>query len=1070
MSEAKPDPFGALAPAPQQSPAPASAPAAPGTASQRVAVLVLAGERALGEVDRAFAAARARARKQAAAQLALWGGAGLLAGALLAALLAARLGPWPGRALWGLCLAGVVAGLVLLRRRSSLQKAAARAKDPVALARLLCEAGAGRELLSSMELRLNAPEGTSRELLSLLHVRAAAEAMRLHPEQALPPRVLLRPALALALALGVTAGALWVGQRPLRLGLLRLLLGEAAAPPVEPEPIAGDLQLTYLYPAYTGLPPRVEEGTVGDLRAPKGTELKIQARADRDLEQAFAVYNGEAIKLEATGAGHRLLSGQLTLKTPGRWHLRFADARGRAVAEGPPRPVEIVADQPPVAAISEPLKSEVEVDPNGRLPLSWSATDDYGLGGVWLVFQRPGEAEQRVPLGTPPGDGVTARRLSGTYSWELAPLALRAGDRVTFRVEAKDQDAVDGPQKGASAIHTLKVFSLAEHHREALQRVLQLWERLVLQLADRLEERPAPGPEAEAQPWYTAATARDKNGMQLAGELGKAGRELAADKLAPKALGRALKNVYASLMPLVQRTAITRAPLSKGAAGRDSAQRLFSQALAAEVRELEKDVLYLEDLLVQARLEDLRELQKELAQSRRELARLAEKLRSAPDEATKKQLLTEVSRLRERVQELMQRMGELAKGIRDEHLNQEALETVGKEQDLMSQLSDVQRKLQDGNVDEALKQLDELGKMLQKLEDNLDQQAAERGGQKYSEEAKALREAAQKLSALREREQKLEQKTAQLRRAQSEQARARFEQKGGKDLAKKLLEKAQLARKEIAKIDPKVAEPLGLDDTLDGLSARAEDLEKALQGGDYAEALDQAQRAESALQRVQSRLLLEEQIKQLQQPGPVRRSREATAGAQDPVREIAQKLQEAMPKGGGQLSPEQQAQLKLQQAEQREIKQELQGVRDQLAQVGKKVPVFGPQHEQLLQEAQGAMESAEQKLGQGEPRGAQSGEGQALEKIEKFEQAMKDLAQKGGKGGQGMPMPWGEPGGDGQEEGDGDSTQHERVEIPDAESSRGPQEFRKKLLDAMKQPAPEKFKERVKQYYEELVK
>jgi hypothetical protein len=67
-------------------------------------------------------------------------------------------------------------------------------------------------------------------------------------------------------------------------------------------------------------------------------------------------------------------------------------------------------------------------------------------------------------------------------------------------------------------------------------------------------------------------------------------------------------------------------------------------------------------------------------------------------------------------------------------------------------------------------------------------------------------------------------------------------------------------------------------------------------------------------------------------------------------------------------------------------------------------------------------------------------------------------------------MPWGDPSGEGREEGEGDSTQQERVELPDAESSRGPQEFRKKLLDAMKQPAPEKFKERVKQYYEELVK
>ena len=41
------------------------------------------------------------------------------------------------------------------------------------------------------------------------------------------------------------------------------------------------------------------------------------------------------------------------------------------------------------------------------------------------------------------------------------------------------------------------------------------------------------------------------------------------------------------------------------------------------------------------------------------------------------------------------------------------------------------------------------------------------------------------------------------------------------------------------------------------------------------------------------------------------------------------------------------------------------------------------------------------------------------------------------------------------------------VRVPVA---RGPQEFRKKLLDAMKQPAPEKFRDKVRGYYEELVK
>jgi hypothetical protein len=174
------------------------------------------------------------------------------------------------------------------------------------------------------------------------------------------------------------------------------------------------------------------------------------------------------------------------------------------------------------------------------------------------------------------------------------------------------------------------------------------------------------------------------------------------------------------------------------------------------------------------------------------------------------------------------------------------------------------------------------------------------------------------------------------------------------------------------------------------------------------------------------------------------------------------------------MSQEQMQRLRQQGQEQGKLKDQLAKLRDQLGEVGKKVPIFGPQHEQMLQQAQEGMNGAEQRLNRGEPRGAQAGEQQAIEKLSQFQDAMEKMAKQSGKGGGqgGMPMPWGEPSSEnGEEEGsEADGVRHDKVEIPDAESSRAPAEFRKELLDAMKQAPPEKYKERVKQYYEELVK
>lgn len=1020
---------------------------------------------------------RARSRARVFATLR---GLALLCAGLLVALLAGALGAavapaWAARSLLALLSLGTAAAVFFFTLRSPLQRAAFVPKsEDRALARVLCGAS---DLLSSVELT-HAPEvpGTSRELLALLHLRAAGSARKLDLRAALPASVLRLPFASLGIALLVFLALGFFARQKLAQGLSRLRGGDGAGLAVELSPIAGDLEITYLYPSYTGLPPRTEQGTAGDLHAPRGTEVRISARADRDLAQAVAVVNGAVVQLAAEGPGKRALSGSFTLSQPGQWSLRFLDHKARPIAEGPPRPIEIVADQPPTVAIDEPTQRLLEVDPLGKVPILWSATDDYGLGQVTLVLQQPGGKEERIVLQSP---AAPAKRLRGAYAWELAPMKLRAGDKVSYFIEAKDNDAVDGPQRGVSATLAIKVFSAAEHSREALVRAQALWERLVALLADRLEEK-APPAEPDGNSWYSATQQKDAAARTLTVEMNAAGIELSKDKLAPRAVGRALIYSASGISRAVQGTSIARAPLSRGVLGHEGAQKIFAHALSTEVKEEEKAVLYLEDLLDKSRLDAMQELGKDLAASRRELAHLAEKLRKAPDEETKKELLAEVERLRERVQDLMQRMAEMAKGIRDEHLNQEAVDAVEKEKDLLSQLTEIQKKLQSGKVEDALKQLDQLGQELEKLEKNLQNKASEQQGSQYAEEGRKLREAASQLKQIEEKERDLEKRTATLRRETRAAAQKRFEQKGGKELAKGLQKSVEEARKAVKEIDPKVAEHLGLEDALEGAQGRIDDLQRALQMGEFDEAKDLAERGLRAVETLQGRLAMEDQVAQrypgfARDPAAVHKSLNGATSALPPMNEVARKLQEMLPKEGEGLSAEQLQRLRGQAGEQRDLKDQLGQVRDQLAEVGKKAPIFGPQHERMLQEAQEGMGQAEQRLGRGEPRGAQAGEEQALDKMQKFEDAMEELAKNAGsKGsqGQGMPMPWGQPSGeDGDQEDSGnDPNTKEKVQIPDAEASRAPAEFRKELLDAMKQSAPEKYKERVKQYYEELVK
>ena len=87
-------------------------------------------------------------------------------------------------------------------------------------------------------------------------------------------------------------------------------------------------------------------------------------------------------------------------------------------------------------------------------------------------------------------------------------------------------------------------------------------------------------------------------------------------------------------------------------------------------------------------------------------------------------------------------------------------------------------------------------------------------------------------------------------------------------------------------------------------------------------------------------------------------------------------------------------------------------------------------------------------------------------------QAQMEGAGESGKGNKGgMPLGQrmsGRPSGRGQDGMNGFS--NEKVEIPDGSQFKVPKEFREDILEAMKKPSPEGYKQLNQEYYEKLIK
>ena len=580
---------------------------------------------------------------------------------------------------------------------------ARRVGDSDRTARLLAEKvpELNLDLLAAVELSraMGTQEDFSPALARAFLLGVDERAAR-HPVSSLiDQRPLQRTGLLVICVVGAVLAILALKGPTVKGGLLLAVSFSETEEPARRAPITGDFQLTYRYPAYTGLELRTVPGATGDIAAPAGTEVSISTRADRDVEASALIVNGARVPLVTKG---RELSGSLVVDSPGQYHVAFL--RGsRVVAEGPDLSITVEVDQPPHVRITSP-QDAVELDPaKQRLPLVFEASDDYGLSALQLVYRVAGGEEKRQPL--KPDDGRTTR---GTYQWDVGALSLRPGQSVSCYLEATDNDAVKGPKKGVSATLSVKLYSAEEHRREALRKAAELWERLVTHLADRLE-----GPDRSSPASPEAALAGrpvDERASQLAQDLSQLSADLREDRSAPLELAQAASNIGRELA--VDTSAVSgprrmllrlsgkegSGPAKGPPASHSEVGRRLSSAIASDGRHAEKNVLYLEALLDRQRLDALRALAKELKEDRRELSRLLEEYAQSKDPSIQRALLEQMAGLKARMLELRERMAELARGIRDEFMNGEALKEMLEDEHLESSLDEMERLVKEGQA------------------------------------------------------------------------------------------------------------------------------------------------------------------------------------------------------------------------------------------------------------------------------------------------------------------------------------------------------------------------------------
>ncbi|HEY8207879.1 MAG TPA: DUF4175 family protein [Myxococcaceae bacterium] len=921
------------------------------------------------------------------------------------------------------------------------------------------------DLLSALELEgdLRQDPAFSLSLARRFLVDVSQRATAVPASSVVDPRALRRPMQVLAGVAAVSLLAVVAWSSDWTSGL-KLATAERPRAPFasEREPITGDFELTYHYPPYTGLLPRTVPGSSGEIAGPAGTEVVLKTRSDREVEIAELLVDGKRLPLKVVGK--RDLEGSLVLEKTGTYAIAFYRGN-REIARGPDTPIKVEPDQPPRVSITSPAE-DLEVDPGQKVTVKFEATDDYGLSNLELVYRLPGNPKEvHVPLKRDEG-----RRTRGQSVWDLGAVKLAPGDRVTYQVIATDNDEVSGKKSGASHTQVLRVYSAAEHRRAAMDRAQRLWDRMVVQLADRME---GPDREANKNPQkISAGQETDRAGSQLATDTQEAGRQISRQRDAPEELWSALINIGQSYSPKVQSTADARRfylRYQRTGVPDNTASKRLSRTAESEISELERDVLYLEALIDRERLNELRELAREMNRERRELTSLLESYKQTQDPQVREQIMQQIGQLRQRMAELSQKMAELASQIRDEHLNAEALQEMMQEQDVGDSLDEVEKLVREGKTDEALKKLQELSMQMEKMMQSLDQAGDDFGQDQNPELTQKFSKFMGDLQKTADEESKLAERTKEIRDRYKEQMKERVRARA-QQLKEQLQKEADQLLKDYRNVQASELS-VNADKPLEEVQSQLENLKSSLKVEDFDLAAESAeagmQAAEDLRQHGENQKRMDEVFER--PPQMRQRSRQvADQLAQDAsrMRDIHRKLQQLFPQPGQMMTEEDRQKLRQMDQQQRQLQGQAQDLRQQMDELQQMAPLFGEDSLDQMQRVGDRMRDAAQQLAQRDPGRGYAQQREALEQLKQFQDQLRQQQQGRGRGG--IPLPMASMG-QRQQRGDGSSSR-EKVEIPDEEQYQAPKEFRRDLLEAMKQGAPDKYKEQVKRYYEELVK
>ena len=494
-------------------------------------------------------------------------------------------------------------------------------------------------------------------------------------------------------------------------------------------PVAGNFEMRYTYPAYSGLPARTF-ASGGDIEALKGTSAEIIFATNVDVAKAALVFGKNRVAV--LPAGERRYRAVLYLDGETSYRIELEDAGGLTNGGGPEYAVHYLPDAPPSVEVSEPV-GDIDSDPRGTITVRYRCADDYGISKLaFVAASAAGEHRWALPL------TAGARSAGGEYVWDLGLLGAQPGEVIGGHVEAADNDTISGPKIGTSASIRVRIADPREKREQTQESMEKLAEDLLqllgeeLDLQARYQELAEQAKDLDKFPWKAAEEAK---ALQKTARESAARAEERAAKLAeamdrdPAAreesimqaemIQQGLAEMRERQLAQMQEMAASLEPT--GATPEETGQKTGFMAATAEqaARKAEDLALMAQAMKRERGMADVDRGSQDMAGAEQKLLESLERL-SPTDRAAAEQVLKQLEQIEQALRDLAEALQKQSKELPEEFLNSDALKDLDLN-DVLDTLSQVRELLKKGDIAGARKAAQELAKQLADLRNRLNQ-------------------------------------------------------------------------------------------------------------------------------------------------------------------------------------------------------------------------------------------------------------------------------------------------------------------------------------------------------------